>query len=125
MIYGIGVDLLEPARVARLLEQYGERFARRILTEEEWPAYAASHRPALYVANRFAVKEAFSKAMGTGLRFPVTLGQISVVQTPLGKPELRFGPDLRKLVDEEGIVGHHVTISHESSMACAVVVLER
>ena len=125
MIYGIGVDVLEPDRVARLLERYGERFARRVLTEQEWPAYLRSRRPVLFVANRFAAKEAFSKAMGTGFRYPVTLGQIMILQNRLGKPELSFRPDLLRLVESEGIVGWHVTISDEKSLACAVVVLER
>jgi holo-[acyl-carrier protein] synthase len=125
VIYGIGVDVLEPERVARLLDKYGERFARRVLTAQEWPAYQRSRRPTLFVANRFAAKEAFSKAMGTGFRYPVTLGQVSVLQNKLGKPDLFFQPDLQRLVDAEGIVAWHVTISDEKSLACAVVVLER
>ncbi|HTP96662.1 MAG TPA: holo-ACP synthase, partial [Burkholderiales bacterium] len=108
-----------------LLAQYGERFARRILTSEEWAAYQRSARPVLFLANRFAAKEAFSKAMGTGLRYPVTLRQISVIPDRRGKPCLSFKPDLERLVREEGIVGHHLTISDENSVACAVVVLER
>jgi len=125
MIYGIGVDVLEPGRVARLLERYGERFARRVLTEDEWPAYLRSRRQVLFVANRFAAKEAFSKAMGTGFRFPVTLGQINVLQNRLGKPELSYQPALGRMVRQEGIAGAHVTISDEQSVVCAVVVLER
>jgi holo-[acyl-carrier protein] synthase len=125
VIYGIGVDVLEPQRVAQLLERYGERFARRVLTQEEWPAYQRSRRPVQFVANRFAAKEAFSKAMGTGFRYPVTLGQISILQDRRGKPELYFRPDLQRLVDAEGICGSHVTISDERSVVCAVVVLEQ
>jgi holo-[acyl-carrier protein] synthase len=125
VIYGIGVDVLEPSRIARLFEQYGERFVRRVLTEDEIPAYRRSRRPVQFVANRFAAKEAFSKAMGTGFRYPVTLGQISVLQNTAGKPELYFRPDLKRRVDAEGIVGAHVTISDEKHVVCAVVVLER
>lgn len=125
MIYGIGVDVLEPGRVARLLEQYGERFARRVLTPDEWPQYVRSRRPAMFIANRFAAKEAFSKAMGTGFRFPVTLGQISIIQNRLGKPELFYREALQRLVDAEAIAGGYVTISDEQSVICAVVVLER
>ena len=66
MIYGIGIDVVEPQRVRRLLDKYGERFARRVLTDREWPGYAKTVNPVLFVANRFAAKEAFSKAMGTG-----------------------------------------------------------
>jgi holo-[acyl-carrier protein] synthase len=124
MIYGIGIDVVEPPRVARLMERYGERFARRVLTPLEWPAYLKTVKPVLYLANRFAAKEAFSKAMGTGFRYPVTLQCISVVQNPAGKPSLAFHPKLEQLVRSRGIVGHHLTISDESSLACACVVLE-
>lgn len=125
MIYGVGADLVEPARVARLLARYGERFARRVLSPAEWPAYTASPRPEHYLASRFAAKEAFSKAMGTGLRHPVSLRSISVVQDRLGRPGLAFAPALEALVHARGIVGHHLTLSHERSLACAFVVLEK
>ncbi|MDB5926241.1 MAG: holo-ACP synthase [Betaproteobacteria bacterium] len=124
MIYGIGIDVVEPHRIARLIEKYGERFARRVLTAREWPGYQKTVRPVLFIANRFAAKEAFSKAMGTGFRYPVTLQCISVVQNRLGKPSLEFHPNLQTLVQSEGIVGHHLTISDEKSLACACVVLE-
>lgn len=124
MIYGIGIDVCEPHRVARLLEIYGERFARRVLTHVEWPRYEKSPNRVLFVANRFAAKEAFSKAMGTGFRYPVTLQCISVVQNRAGKPGFEFHPKLQALVDEKGIVGAHLTISDEKSLACACVVLE-
>ncbi|MGZ5138566.1 MAG: holo-ACP synthase, partial [Burkholderiales bacterium] len=105
-------------------EKYGERFVRRVLTAREWPGYEKTARPILFIANRFAAKEAFSKAMGTGFRYPVTLQCISVVQNRLGKPSLEFHPNLQTLVQSEGIVGHHLTISDEKSLACACVVLE-
>jgi holo-[acyl-carrier protein] synthase len=124
LIYGIGIDVVEPHRIARLIEKYGERFARRVLTAQEWAGYEKTARPVLFIANRFAAKEAFSKAMGTGFRYPVTLQCISVVQNRLGKPSLEFHPNLATLVQSEGIVGHHLTISDEKSLACACVVLE-
>ncbi|HET9701291.1 MAG TPA: holo-ACP synthase [Burkholderiales bacterium] len=125
MIYGVGTDLVEPGRVAMLLEKYGERFPRRVLSAAEWPAYKATARPVLFLAGRFAAKEAFSKALGTGLRHPATLRAISVLQDRLGKPFLAFAPALERLLREQGIVGHHLTLSHERSLACAFVVLER
>jgi holo-[acyl-carrier protein] synthase len=124
VIFGIGIDVVEPHRVARLIDRYGERFVRRVLTPSELPGYFKTRRPVLFVANRFAAKEAFSKAMGTGFRYPVTLQCISVVQNRAGKPGLSFHPDLDRMVKERGIVGHHLTISDESSLACACVVLE-
>jgi len=124
MIYGIGIDVVEPHRVARLMDRYGERFARRVLTPLEWPAYGRTVRPVLLLANRFAAKEAFSKAMGTGFRYPVTLQCISVVSNAAGKPGFQFNPALQALVQSRGITGHHLTISDEASLACACVVLE-
>ncbi len=124
MIYGIGIDVVEPRRIARLVEKYGERFARRVLTPLEWPGYLRTARPVLFLANRFAAKEAFSKAMGTGFRYPVTLQCISVVQNRAGKPGFSFHPNLEQLVNSRGIVSHHLTISDEAALACACVVLE-
>ena len=124
MIYGIGIDVVEPHRIERLFGLYGQRFARRVLTATEWPGFEKTIRPVLYIANRFAAKEAFSKAMGTGFRYPVTLQCISVVQNRLGKPSLTFHPNLETVMAREGIIGHHLTISDEKSLACACVVLE-
>ena len=124
MIYGIGIDVVEPHRIARLIDKYGERFARRVLTETEWPGYLKTAKPVLFLANRFAAKEAFSKAMGTGFRYPVTLQCISVVQNRAGKPGFALHPNLERLVTSRGIIGQHLTISDEKSLACACVVLE-
>jgi holo-[acyl-carrier protein] synthase len=124
MIYGIGIDVIQPYRVARLLEKYGERFVRRVLTPAERERYGRNANPVLFLANRFAAKEAFSKAMGTGFRYPVTLQCISVMPNPAGKPELAFNNELTALVSRHGITRSHLTISDESNMACACVVLE-
>ncbi len=124
MIYGIGIDVIQPHRVARLLEKYGQRFVRRILTPVEQARYARTGQQVLFLANRFAAKEAFSKAMGTGFRYPVTLQCISVVQNSAGKPGFAFNEPLEALVRQRGITGHHLTISDESNLACACVVLE-
>lgn len=125
MIFGIGVDLVETPRIARMLEQYGERFARRVLTELEWPGYLRSNRQVLFVANRFAAKEAFSKAMGTGFRYPVTLQNISVVQNKAGKPGYVLSDALTAVMRHREIAGHHLTLSDEKNMTCAVAILEK
>jgi holo-[acyl-carrier protein] synthase len=124
LIYGIGIDVIQPHRVARLLEKYGQRFVKRVLTPVEQARYAKTGQPVLFLANRFAAKEAFSKAMGTGFRYPVTLQCISVVQNSAGKPGFAFNAALEALVRQRGITGHHLTISDESNLACACVVLE-
>ena len=125
MIYGIGIDVVQPHRIARLLEKYGERFVHRVLTPLELPRYGKTRQQVFFLANRFAAKEAFSKAMGTGFRYPVTLQCISVVQNSAGKPSLAFNAALAELVKSRGISGHHLTISDESNLACACVVLEK
>jgi holo-[acyl-carrier protein] synthase len=125
MIYGIGTDLVDPGRIARLLEKYGDRFARRLLTEDEWPEYSRTVRPALFLAKRFAAKEALSKAFGTGIRPPVTFSRIGVSHDYLGKPYFSFHPELSAFAGNEGITHHHLSISDELNLVCAFVVLEK
>jgi holo-[acyl-carrier protein] synthase len=124
MIVGIGVDIVEVPRVQRLLSRYGERFAARTLAAGEWDEFRSSRDPALYLASRFAAKEAFAKAMGTGLRSPVSLTSIGVTHDELGKPRLHLQADLERLMQSRQIEGRHITLSHERSLACAFVVLE-
>ena len=124
MILGIGVDLAEASRFERMLVEYGSRFAERILASSERAAYRQSARPIWFLANRFAAKEALSKALGTGLRFPVTLHAISVESDSAGKPEFRFHGALPGYLAERGVVRCHLSLSHEGNLACAMVVVE-
>lgn len=125
MIYGIGTDIVDQQRVAKLLAAYGERFARHVLMAEELPEFRSSRRPIPFLAARFAAKEAFSKAMGTGFRDPVRLRKIRVTRDPLGKPGLAFHPLLEDFVRRHGVIGHYLTLTDEARLTCAVVVLER
>jgi holo-[acyl-carrier protein] synthase len=125
MIYGIGTDIVESSRIAQSLDRFGERFARRILTDREWSEYHSSSKPVLFLASRFAAKEALSKAMGTGLRHPVNLTYITITHDNLGKPFFEFHPELNQLINDKGITQHHLSISDEINMACAFVVLEK
>ena len=95
-----------------------------MLSASEWAGYRASANRPVYVASRFAAKEAFAKALGTGLRAPVLLTSISVVHDPLGRPLLHLTPELQALSERRGVSAQHVTLTHERSVACAVVVLE-
>jgi holo-[acyl-carrier protein] synthase len=124
VIVGIGVDLVEVARVERLLGAYGERFAERVLAQAERSAYAQSSRQAWYLATRFAAKEALSKALGTGLRYPVTLHAISVLSDGVGRPSLRFHGPLPDYLANAGVGRTHLSITHEAGLVCAVVVAE-
>lgn len=125
MIYGIGTDIVQSSRIAQSLERFGDRFARRILTDSEWSEYRSSSKPTLFLASRFAAKEALSKAMGTGLRHPVSLTYITITNDQLGKPFFQFHPELNQLLNDKGITQHHLSISDEINMVCAFVVLEK
>ncbi|MFZ5556779.1 MAG: holo-ACP synthase [Pseudomonadota bacterium] len=125
MIYGVGTDIVETARIERLLERFGERFAQRLLTPLERGRFDHSQRPAAYLALRFAAKEALAKAIGTGFRTPVLLSRISLVQDKLGKPGFAFHPSLAALLAARGVTGHHLSLTDEAGLAFAVVVLER
>lgn len=125
MIAGVGIDLVEAARIERLLGKYGPRFAARLLARSERATFAAATRPVWFLANRFAAKEALAKALGTGLRHPVTLHAISVASDEAGKPVFGFHGPLPAYLASRGITGHHLSLTHEKGMACAVVVLEQ
>ena len=124
MILGIGTDLCDIGRVQRALDRYGERFATKILVEAEMDRFRSHRKPAAYLAKRFAAKEAFSKAMGTGIRFPVNWHNVSVDNGRSGKPMLRFSDPLAALLKRRGIASAHLSLTDEVGMACAFVVLE-
>jgi holo-[acyl-carrier protein] synthase len=124
VIYGIGVDLCDTRRIRLLLERYGEHFARRILTSEEWAGFPASRNPVRFLACRFAAKEAFSKALGTGLRYPVSLTRVGVVHDARGKPGYALHPELGTHLAEIGIVNYQLSLTDEGDFTCAFALLE-
>lgn len=124
MIFGIGTDIVEIPRIEALWERYGERFAARILSEYELPGCLLARQPARLLAKRFAAKEAFAKAVGSGMRQPVSFQRISIAHDGLGKPVLQFDETLRFYLAQLGINGHHLSLSDERDMVVAFVVLE-
>lgn len=124
MIHGIGTDIVEVSRIEDSLARFGKAFALRLLTEQEWLAFEQSKTPARFLAKRFAAKEAFAKALGTGLRAPATLQNIAVAHDDLGKPVLDLSPELQAVLDSRGIRAMHLSISDEKALAVAFVVLE-
>jgi holo-[acyl-carrier protein] synthase len=124
VIFGIGTDIVEYARIETMWARYGVRFAARVLSELESSDYQASPNASRFLAKRFAAKEAFAKAVGSGLRDPVSLRRISITHDGLGKPVLQFDEVLRTHLAQLGISGHHLSISDERSMIVAFVVLE-
>jgi len=124
VIFGVGTDVVEIARVRKALERFGERFARKILTGPELQRFAGHRLPHNYLAKRFAAKEAFTKALGTGIRSPAGWHGMWVVNLPSGKPELEFTPPLRQLLQQKGVTRAHLSLSDEKGVAFATVILE-
>ena len=124
MILGTGTDLIDIRRIERALARFGHRFAQRVLVDDEYQRFCAHAKPAHYLAKRFAAKEAFSKAMGTGIHFPVNWHNVSVANERSGRPYLKFSEALAALLLERGVSRAHLSLSDEVEMACAFVVLE-
>ena len=124
MIYGIGTDIVEVSRIEASINQFGDDFAKRILAASEFQSYQDSQIKARFLAKRFAAKEAFSKALGTGLRAPATFQNIAVSHDDLGKPVLLLASELQAFLDGKNITQTHISISDEKNLAAAFVVLE-
>jgi holo-[acyl-carrier protein] synthase len=124
MIYGVGTDVVEIERIRTVLQKYGERFARKILCEGELKRFHGHRLPANYLAKRFAAKEAFTKALGTGIRAPANWHGVWVRNLPSGKPVLEFSDALKKFMAARGVTSSHVSLSDEKGVAFATVVLE-
>ena len=129
MIFGIGTDLVQQSRIRASLERYGERFLQRILTQMEYALYAAKPRSeeqrTRFLAQRFAAKEAFSKALGTGIKQGVAWRDIGVHNEPSGKPLIHLSSKLEARVKGLGISGMHVTLTDDAGLTQAFVILER
>ena len=124
MIFGIGTDIVEVSRIETSIAQFGDDFAKRILATSEFTSYQQSQIKARFLAKRFAAKEAFSKALGTGLRAPATFQNIVVSHDDLGKPILILAAELQSLLNSKNITQTHISISDEKNLAAAFVVLE-
>jgi holo-[acyl-carrier protein] synthase len=124
MIFGIGTDIVEVARIDASITQFGDDFAKRILADSEMQSYLQSQIKSRFLAKRFAAKEAFSKALGTGLRAPATFQNIAVSHDELGKPILLLAPELQRFLNSKNITKTHITISDEKNLAAAFVVIE-
>ena len=128
MIYGIGTDICDIRRIADTLTRRGDRFAERVLGPHEIDVFHARRakveaRGVSYLATRFSAKEAFSKAIGMGMRMPMTWRHCEVVKAPSGKPEIRLHGALAEWFDARGLRAH-VTVTDETDYAAAFVVVE-
>ncbi|MET1254749.1 holo-ACP synthase [Aliikangiella maris] len=124
-IWGIGIDLCEIERLEKQVSIRGESFVTKILHPNELFEYQTCALKAAFLAKRFAAKEAFLKALGTGISQIGYLTDIEVAHTPAGRPIIHIHGQLQHKVDEIGQVAIHVSISDERALACAQVVIEK
>jgi holo-[acyl-carrier protein] synthase len=124
MIFGIGTDIVRVARMQQDLDRFGERFAERILTEQELVEFRAVKNRAHFLAKRFAAKEAAVKALGTGFSQGIHLHEISVAHDERGKPLLEMTGRALAFAREKGIVYSHISVADEADHAVAFVTLE-
>lgn len=125
MIYGIGTDIVEVARIEESLARFGDAFARRVLNLREFDEFAQSSTQARFLSKRFAAKEAFAKALGTGIRGAASFSNIGVTHDALGKPVFDLAPALLELLAAKNIACQHLSLSDEKNLAAAFVVLEK
>jgi holo-[acyl-carrier protein] synthase len=123
-VLGIGVDLVECARIERSLDRFGEKFLHRVFTKGEIEYSMSMKFPARHLAARFAAKEAVSKAFGTGIGKSMGWRDIDVHKKPSGEPFLVFGGGAERLAKERGVTNALITLSHSEQHAVATIVLE-
>jgi len=129
MIYGIGTDICDIRRIRASLEKHGERFAQKVLSDNEMNTYRVRserwpERGVRYVATRFSAKEAFSKAIGRGMRMPMTWRLCEVDKLPSGQPVIVLHGVLKDWFDAKGLSAH-VSVSDESDYATSYVIVEK
>ena len=129
MIYGIGTDICDIRRIRASLHKHGERFAQKVLSDNEMHTYRARsarwpERGVRYVATRFSAKEAFSKAIGMGMRMPMTWRLCEVAKLPSGQPTIVLHGVLKEWFEAKGLTAH-VSVSDESDYATSYCVVEK
>ena len=128
MIFGIGTDICDVRRIEATFQRQGERFVRKVLTDAEvliWQQRTArsAERGIRYLATRFSAKEAFSKAVGLGMRLPMTWRRCEIANAPSGQPLIVLHGDLKQWFEAQGLKAH-VSVTDETDYAASYVVVE-
>jgi holo-[acyl-carrier protein] synthase len=125
MIFGVGTDLLEVARVERVWNRFGERFATRVLLDAELELFAESANRVRFLAMRFAAKEAIVKAMGTGFAHGMWVRDVGTVPNELGQPQIIYSARGAAMCARLGIGNGFLSLSDEAGLILAFAVLLR
>ena len=124
MIIGIGIDSVSIPRIRNLIDKYGDRFLGKIFTDHEIEESANRRDYAQFFAARFAAREAFFKALGTGWGRGISLKEVGVVKNDHGKPGFSFSEKTMVALEERDIVISHLSLTHDGEYAQAFVILE-
>lgn len=124
MIYGIGIDIIEISRIKKIVKHSGDKLAKRILRESELKLYYNEKYPIRFLSKHFAVKEAISKAFGTGMTRGISFSQLEILHDGLGKPILRLFNDALLLAKKLDLLKSHITLSDTNLYVCAMVIFE-
>ena len=129
MIYGIGTDICDVRRIRASVERHGERFAAKVLADAELAAWRQRssrwpERGVRYLATRFSAKEAFSKAIGLGMRMPMTWRHCEVANLPTGQPVIVLHGALKQWFEARGLRAH-LSVTDESDYAASFCVVEK
>ena len=129
MIYGIGTDICDIRRIRASLDRHGDRFALKILSDAEFATFKVRgarwpDRAVNYLATRFSAKEAFSKAIGLGMRMPMTWRHCEIAKAASGKPEIVLYGELKAWFEARQLTAH-VTVTDETDYAASFCVVEK
>jgi len=124
-IYGVGIDLIRVERIRELFNKSPEKAMKRLFTGRECDYCLKKRDPAPCFAMRFSAKEAFAKALGTGIGKDVGWKDVEVVPDNLGKPEIRLSKKLREYCLQHGIISWHLSLTDDGEYGAALVVLEK
>lgn len=123
MIFGIGTDICELARVQQTYDRFGEHFVRRLLMDEERESFERSKWPVRFLAMRFAAKEAAVKAMGTGFAHGMWIRDVGVLSNDWGRPGLIWSERGRRVCEQLGIGDGHVSLTDDAGLIVAFAVV--
>ena len=124
MIIGTGIDIVELSRIKSAYDRWGAQFAERILASDEFDILKKRKEVYSYLGSRFAAKEAFLKALGTGYADGISWQDIKIERVEGDRPSIKVAGRAREIMDQIGAINIHLSISHEKKYAVAQVILE-
>lgn len=124
MIIGIGTDITSIQRIEKAVERFGERFIKKVFTEDEASYCKGKKEQAAHLAARFAAKEAILKALGTGISKGIGFKDVEVAREQGRRPEVILNGKAKDVAESLGVKNIHLSISHDSGLAAAFAVIE-